>query len=335
MGLAVAQAARLLQRGGVHQLGQQGMLGGQQQGAGAVDGVDAGGEDAQGAVAMGGQGKLQLGAFAAADPVALHGAHPLRPARKPVEVAQQLVGVGGGAQVPLVELALLDRGVLVAPAHPARHLLVGQHGGALGAPIHQPLLAVGQAALEEAQEQPLVPAVVLRQAGGDLARPVVAEAEALVLALHVGDIGQRPGAGMGVVLDGGVLRRQAKRVPAHGMEHVQAAHPEIAGEGVADGVVAHVAHVQRAAGIGQHLQHVVLGRTGIGAGKGVGGGPAFGPLGLEAGRLVGGLVHEPTIVPCFAPISAACGCWPGPARDGAGRRGRAPGRRVRPPGSRG
>src|ERR1700739_4710674 len=47
------------------------------------------------------------------------------------------------------------------------------------------------------------------------------------------------------------------------MEAVIAPHPHVAREGIADGVVADVADVQRAARIGQHLQHVILGPGGI------------------------------------------------------------------------
>ncbi len=155
----------------------------------------------------------------------------------------------------------------MAPAAAVHHLLVGQHRGALRAPVHLALLAVDQALLIHAQEKPLVPAVVLGQAGGHLGRPVVAQAEPLHLPLHGGDVGKRPLARRGVVLERGVFSRQPEGVPAHGMQHVVAAHPHVPGQRVADGVVAHVAHVQLAAGIGQHLQHVVLG---LAAGCGLG-----------------------------------------------------------------
>ena len=57
---------------------------------------------------------------------------------------------------------------------------------------------------------------------------------------------------------GGVLGRQAERVPAHRMHDREAARPLVAGDHVAQGVVAHMAHVDLAAGIGKHLQHVVF-----------------------------------------------------------------------------
>ena len=55
-----------------------------------------------------------------------------------------------------------------------------------------------------------------------------------------------------------VLRRQAEGVPAHGMQHVVALGAHEAGEHVAHGVVAHVAHVDAPRGVGEHLQHVVF-----------------------------------------------------------------------------
>jgi len=47
------------------------------------------------------------------------------------------------------------------------------------------------------------------------------------------------------------------------MQHVVSVHPHIAGERVADGIVAHVPHVKCARRIRQHLQHVILGLGGV------------------------------------------------------------------------
>ena len=120
------------------------------------------------------------------------------------------------------------------------------------------LLAVGDAPLEHAQEEPLVPAVVLGVAGGDLAAPGVAEAQPLELALHARDVLARPLLGVDAALDGGVLRGQAEGVPADGVQDVEAAHPLVAGHHVGDAVVADVADVDVARGVGQHLQAVEL-----------------------------------------------------------------------------
>ena len=145
------------------------------------------------------------------------------------------------------------------PAAAVHHLLVRQYRGALRAPVDLAFLAVDQPLLVHAQEEPLVPAVVLGQAGGDLGSPVVPQAEPLHLPLHGGDVTEGPLARRGIVLERGILGRQPKGVPAHRMQHVVAAHPLMSRQRVADRVVAHMPHVQLAAGVGQHLQHVVLG----------------------------------------------------------------------------
>ena len=66
---------------------------------------------------------------------------------------------------------------------------------------------------------------------------------------------------MSSVLDCGVFRRQSEGVPAHRVQHVVPAHPLVARHGVADGVISHVAHVQRAGRIRQHFEQIIF-RTG-------------------------------------------------------------------------
>src|SRR5258707_1160804 len=96
-------------------------------------------------------------------------------------------------------------------------------------------------------------------ATGNFTRPVVAEAEAAQDTLEFGDVVVGPRARVRFVLDGGVFGGEAEGVPAHGVEYVEAAHALDASHHVANRVVAHVAHVQRAGGIGQHFQRVILG----------------------------------------------------------------------------
>ena len=56
----------------------------------------------------------------------------------------------------------------------------------------------------------------------------------------------------------GIFGGKSERIPAHRMEDVVALHPHVARQGVADGIVADMAHVELARGIWQHLQDVVL-----------------------------------------------------------------------------
>ena len=267
------------------------MLGRELDGGRAVDGIDAGGEDGDGGPG-GADGAAQVEiderAFAAADPVLLHDLDLLGPTGELFEIAQQLIGILGDAEKPLLEFALLDWSIFVPPAVSAYDLLVRQHGAALWTPVHLALLAVRHILFEELQEEPLVPAVVIGEAGGDFARPVVSEAETLHLRFHRCDVLQSPLARGSVVFDGGIFSGQAEGIPAHGMKHVVAVHPHVACEGVADGVVAHVPHVQRAGRVGKHLEDVILGLGGVRLG-GVELGiaqPARGPLLLDALRVV-------------------------------------------------
>ncbi len=251
----------------------------------AHDRVGAGGEDLQALLAVvhapGGLGRVgqhELHAVAAPDPVALHLLHLLGPAEA-VEGIQQLVGVLGDAHVPHRDLALLDQRA-GAPAAPVDHLLVGEHGHVHRVPVHQPGLLVDDALLPQAQEEPLVPAVVGGIAGGELARPVERPAHRLALLAHVVDVLARPLRRRDPGGHGGVLRGQPERVPAHGHEDVVALHAHEVVERVVDGVVAHVPHVQLARGVREHRDAVVLGLGGrVGRLEGAG----LRPFGLHGG----------------------------------------------------
>jgi hypothetical protein len=172
-----------------------------------------------------------------------------------LEILEQPVGVVGDAEEPLLELTDLDdRAAALAAA--VDHLLVGQHRGVLGTPVDRSLLAVGEPALEQAQEQPLRPAVVARLVGAELARPVDRDAPAPELLLELAD-GLSDGlAGMLSGLDRVVLGGEAEGVVAHRMQHrVALAAPEVR-DRIAQGVVLQVADVRLARRVGQHLQHV-------------------------------------------------------------------------------
>ncbi len=182
-----------------------------------------------------------LGALGAADPVALHRDHVVRPVDRR-QVVQQAVGVVGDAEEPLLQLAQLDRRA-AALAVTVDDLLVGQHRGVLGTPVDRGLLAVGQAALEQLQEDPLRPAVVARLVGAELARPVDRDAPRAELALEGRDrlLGRLARVLAG--LDRVVLGRQAERVIAHRVQHFHpVAAPEVR-DRVTDRVVLQMPHV--------------------------------------------------------------------------------------------
>ena len=91
---------------------------------------------------------------------------------------------------------------------------------------------------------------------------------------------------MGAVLDGRVLGRHAQGVPADGVEDVGAGHALLAGDDVADRVVADMAHVDAARRVGKHVHHEIFWFVGtlfarIGGAKGALFFPSVLPLGFE------------------------------------------------------
>ena len=101
------------------------------------------------------------------------------------------------------------------PARAVDHLLVRQHGLAARAPVDDAAPLVGQVARQHAEEEELLPAVVARVAGGELARPSRRRSRA-------GGAGARmcamlssvQRAGCAPCWIGGVLRRAARRRPS-------------------------------------------------------------------------------------------------------------------------
>ena len=231
------------------ELVQTGVLGSQDKEGHAKQGVGTRGEDGDLAlVALDGlailvaQGKVDLGALGAADPVGLHLLDALGPAGELLQVVEQLLGVLGNLEVPLLQVALLGLGA-AAPALALGDLLVSQNGLAGGAPVDRVLLAVDQALFPQLLKDPLTPTVVVGAAGLDHAIQIVGEAHALHRGERLVHVLIRPGGSLRVVLDGGVLGRQAKGIEADGVQHVIAAHAGLTGHGIADGIVARVAHV--------------------------------------------------------------------------------------------
>ena len=282
--------------GARHEALHQLVLGGQQKERAPEQRVWPRGEDGDGLVgglAIGvAQGEVHMRALGAANPVGLHLLHPRRPPLQPVQAVEQLLRVVGDLQVPLVELAVLHLAV-AAPAFTLFDLLVCQHCLAAGTPVHGVGLAIGQPALVHLDEEPLAPAVVLGICRDDLAVPIVGQTHLLERGLLCRDVGVCPLRGLRVVLDGGVFGRQPEGVPADGMKHLVAAHVQVARVDVADGVVAHVPHVQIAAGVGKHLEHVLGLARGVGVHMiEVGLLPGLLPLGLDVLGTVLVLAHR-------------------------------------------
>ncbi len=198
-----------------------------------------------------------------------------------VEIGEEPLGVVGDAEEPLAQVAL-DHLEATALTVSVDDLFVGEHRLVVGTPVHRRLRLVGEAPVEQLQEQPLVPAVVVGVMRGQLPPPVVHGTQTLDLLGHLADLGLGVLPGMDAGADGGVLGREPEAVPTDGREDVVPPHRHEAGEQVAVGVVADVTLVQRPGRVGIHAQVVELGPGGVGLHlEDARGGPALLPLGLD------------------------------------------------------
>ena len=243
---------------GLRRMQRDRMLGGDCAEGGAHQRIGTRGENPE-RTRLAGQlvGEGETNAFRAADPVLLHELHLLGPSGQAVQCREQLLRILGNTEEVHRDLALFHHRA-GAPATAFDDLLVRQHRLVNRVPVDDAGLLVGDALPEHANEQPLVPLVVLGTAGGEFALPVERKAEALQLFLHVGDVVVGPLRGRHLVRHRGVLGRQPEGVPAHGLHHVHAAHPVVPGEHIADGIVPHMPHVELARGVGEHGQAVEL-----------------------------------------------------------------------------
>ena len=202
--------------------------------------------------------EIYLRAFRLADPVALHLLDAFRPVQ-PVQIRQQALGVLRDAQHPLAH-RLADHRMVAALAAPVDHLFVGEHRAQRGAPVHRHLGHIGEALLVKLLEDPLRPLVIAGIGGVHLAVPVIAEAQRLDLLAEPVDVAFGRDRGMRAGFHGILLGRQAERVPAHRMQHVEAAHALIPAQDVRRRVPLGMADVQpRAARVRKHVEAIEFG----------------------------------------------------------------------------
>ncbi len=249
--------------------------------------------------------KPDLGTVRAADPVALHGLDRFRPARQVIQTIQQFIGVRADLEKPLRNFTPLNQRP-GAPATAFHHLLVGEHGLIHRIPVHFGQFVIHQALFHQPCKHQLFPAVILRVTGGKLARPVQRKTQLLQLFAHLLDVVAGPFCRRHAVLDGGVFRRQAKRIPAHRLQYVFALQALVAADHIANGIIAHMADMQCPAGIRQHRQAVVFFRAGLFGGFELPGlRPALLNFGFDQFGIVSGL-HSLLADPSGVSIDITC-----------------------------
>ena len=107
----------------------------------------------------------------------------------------------------------------------------------------RPMRVILAASERASEEEVLLAMVVVDVAGRKFARPIERQTHGLQLTAHGGDVLIGPVLGVNLVLHRRILCRHAEGVPTHGLQDVFAEHALVAGDHVADGVVAHVPHV--------------------------------------------------------------------------------------------
>src|SRR4029079_18397958 len=297
----------LLVRSPLHEALDERMFGREDGERGAVEGVGARREDRDVDVELL-DPKDDLRPFRAPDPVALHREHALGPGLEHRHVVQEPVGVGGDPEEPLLQRARLDLPA-AALAMSVDHLLVREHGLVVWTPVDDRALAVCETRLEELEEEPLRPVVVVGLCSRELTAPVDRPPEALHLLADRGDVPVRDVARVLPLADGGVLGRETERVVADRPQHREAAPPADVRDDVSERVVEDVAHVQLARRRREHLEHVrVLPRRIVGRrvrdDESAFALPFGLPLGLDRLRVVPVHQRSTRLAPRLAPVSA-------------------------------
>jgi hypothetical protein len=219
-------------------------------------------------------------------PLLLLGAH------RPLDILQaveQPLGVLGDAQHPLAHHPLLHR-VAGLDVLAVLDLLVGEDRSQGGTPVHRDVRLVGEALLVQLEEDPLGPPIVARIGGGQLAGPVVGQAQVLLLLLEHRDVPLGDLPRVLPFLHRLALGGQPEGVPPHDPEHVEAHHPLHPRHHVGGDVPLWVSYVEPgSARVGEHVQDVefVAGPVG-GRGKGVVVLPVPLPLGIDGPVVVAG-----------------------------------------------
>ena len=109
------------------------------------------------------------------------------------------------------------------------------------------------------EPNPLRPLVILGIDRRKFARPVVHESKALQLAPKIIDGFLGGDLGMHACLNGVLLRRQTERVPAHGMQNIEALHLLETTDDVGGGVALGVPNMEPRAGwVREHVQAIEL-----------------------------------------------------------------------------
>lgn len=246
---------------GLCDLGDQRMFGGEYAIRCAVEGIGAGGKDAEGVVGFG-DTEVDFGPFGTTDPMALHGFDAFGPIEF-VEVIEQALCVGGNLEHPLFHHAAFDR-IACFDIDAIFDFFVGEDGALGRTPIDGDFGLISESLFVKLEEDPLGELVVVGIGGVDFAIPIIGKAKAFDLAAEGVDVFACGDSGMDACAHGVAFCGEAKGVPSHRMQDVETTHPFVSTKDICCGVAFGMADVQACARwIGEHIKDVVFGLGGI------------------------------------------------------------------------
>src|SRR5438094_1284805 len=225
-----------------------------------------------------GYSKIDLRAFASANPIALQQFDSFRPI-KALEFIEQSLRISSDAQHPLPHWSSNNRKAANL-AFSIYNLLIRQDCAQLRTPVHRDVSDISEAnavrigsaisgnrlgpiclriepGVVDLQENPLRPFVIRRVCRVDLPLPIVRKTDPLQLALEIRHVFTRGNCRVLPGFERVLLRGQTKRVPAHRVQDVEAAQAFIARNDVGGGVAFRMTNVQpRPARVRKHIEHV-------------------------------------------------------------------------------
>src|SRR5262249_44598806 len=222
--------------------------------------------------------EIDFRAYASADPVALEQFDSFGPI-KSREFVEQSLGIRSDTQHPLPHRSSYDREAANF-AFSIYNLLVRQDCAQLRTPVHWNVSNVSKAnivrigsairgnrlspirlriepGVVDLKENPLRPFVISRVRRVDFPSPIVRKTDALQLTLELHHVFTCGNCRMLTGFDRVLLRRQAKGVPAHWVQNIEAAHPLVTRDDVCGGVAFRMTNMQTGpAGVRKHVEHV-------------------------------------------------------------------------------